>query len=87
MQAKDLLLNEGSERQKVKEVSEELPDIGVAIFPEALVIETINLCDLTAFVISAGRRVSERKKRQGGKWTTKKIIVDKRRVNNKNDKQ
>ncbi len=53
MEAEDLVVDEGGERQVVKEVGEVLPNIGVAIFPKAFVIKAIHLRDLTGFVITA----------------------------------
>lgn len=47
-----LCVYEGCKRKVVKEVCEIFPDICVAIFPQALVIEAINLCDLSALVVS-----------------------------------
>ena len=46
-----LVIYQGSEGQIVKQVCEVLPNIGVSIFPQALVIEAIHLCDLSALVV------------------------------------
>lgn len=37
-----LVLNESSQRQVIKQVCEELPHIGVAIFAQALIIKAIS---------------------------------------------
>ena len=47
MEAENLLLNDRSQGQVVKEISKILPHIGVAVFAEALVIETVNLGNLS----------------------------------------
>ena len=48
-----LVLNQSGQGEVVEEVGEVSPDVRVAIFPQALVIEAVNLCDLSRFVISA----------------------------------
>jgi hypothetical protein len=53
VQAEDLVVNQGGEREVVEEVCEVLPDIGVAVLSEALVVEAVNLCDLAGLVVSA----------------------------------
>lgn len=52
METEDLVVDERGQGEVVEEVCEILPDIRVAIFPEAFVVEAIYLCDLPAFVIS-----------------------------------
>ena len=47
MKTKELVLYNCSEREEVEEVSEALPHVGVAILPGALVVETIDLSDLS----------------------------------------
>ena len=46
VQAEDVALNDGSEREVVEKTCEVLPDIGVSVLTQALVVESINLCDL-----------------------------------------
>lgn len=41
-----LSIDQCSEWQVVKQVCEVLPDIGIAVLPQALVVEAIDLCDL-----------------------------------------
>jgi len=53
MQTKDLVLNNSCQRQKIKQVRKKLPHIGIAVFAHALIIETINLGDLSTFVIAS----------------------------------
>lgn len=47
-----LLLDESSQGKEVEEVGKGLPDVGIAVFSQALVIETVHLSDLTTFVIA-----------------------------------
>lgn len=56
VEAEDLILNQGSKGEVIKEVREILPDISVAIFPQTLVVEAIDLCDLTGLVVSTQDR-------------------------------
>ena len=48
----DLILNQSGERKVVEQVSEVSPDVRVAIFSQALVIEAVHLGDLPRFVVS-----------------------------------
>ena len=48
-----LVFDEGGERKVIKEVGEVSPNVGVAVFSQALVIEAIHLRDLSGFVVSA----------------------------------
>ena len=63
MEAEDLILDEGGQRQKVEEVGEVLPDVRIAIFSKALIVEAVNLSDLTGLVVAAedgdARRVAD----------------------------
>ncbi len=52
MQAENLILNDCSQRQVVKKVSQEFPNIRVSIFPHALVVEAIDLGDLARFMVT-----------------------------------
>jgi hypothetical protein len=53
VEAENLILDEGCEREVIEEVRKILPDVGVAVFPQTLIIEAIDLCNLARFVISA----------------------------------
>lgn len=53
VQAKDLVVNQGGERKIVEKVGKVLPDVGVAILAQALVVEAVYLCDLARFVVAA----------------------------------
>lgn len=53
VEAEDLVVDEGSEGEVVEEVGEVLPDVGVAVFPEALVVEAVDLSDLTRLMVAA----------------------------------
>jgi hypothetical protein len=52
MKAEDLAIDQGCEREVVEEIGEVFPDIGIPIFAEALVIEAIDLSDLTGFMVT-----------------------------------
>lgn len=53
MEAEDLVLNNSGEWQVIKELSEVFPDGWTAIFPEALIVEAINLGNLSGLVVSS----------------------------------
>lgn len=53
VQTEDLAVHQRREGQVVKQVSEVFPHVGVSVFPQALVIETIDLSDLTALMVTA----------------------------------
>ena len=53
MQTEELILNHSSEREVIEELSENLPNIGVSILPATFIIESINLSDLPAFMVSS----------------------------------
>lgn len=46
-----LSVNQCSERQVVKQVCKVLPDVGIAVLPQALVIEAVDLRDLPRLVV------------------------------------
>ena len=52
MQAENFLFNDSSEREVVEEICEVFPDISVSVLPQALIVETVDLGDLTGLVIS-----------------------------------
>ena len=56
METEDLVLNNCSQWKHVEEVGIVLPDVGVAVLAEALVIEAVDLRDLSALVISPNQR-------------------------------
>lgn len=51
MQAEDLVVNKRCEREVVEEVRKIFPDIGIAVFAQAFVVEAVNLGDLSRFVV------------------------------------
>jgi len=53
VQAEYLVIDEGSEREVVEEVGKVLPDVGIAVLAEALVVEAVDLRDLTRLVVAA----------------------------------
>ncbi len=52
MDAEDLFLNDGAERQVVEDVSAVTPDVDGTVLAEALVVETVDLSDLARFVVA-----------------------------------
>ena len=60
VQTEDLVFNESSEGEVVEKVGEIFPDVGVSIFAEALVVEAVDLRDLTGFVVTSDQRYSVR---------------------------
>jgi hypothetical protein len=53
MQTEDLSVDQCRKWKVVKEISKEIPHLRVSILPQALVIESVNLSDLSGFVIAA----------------------------------
>lgn len=53
MKRKYLIFDAGRQRQKIEEICEIFPDIGVAILSQALIIESVNLGNLPRFVIAS----------------------------------
>jgi hypothetical protein len=53
VQAEDLVLDESGERKVVEKIGEVFPDIGIAVFAQALVIKPIHLCNLAGLVVSS----------------------------------
>lgn len=58
VETEDLVIDEGSEREVVEQICEILPNVGIAIFSEAFVVEAIDLSDLAGFVITTENRNS-----------------------------
>ena len=54
--AKDLAVDDGGEIQTVKHLRAVLPWVRVAVLPDALVVETVHLCDLPRLVVAAEER-------------------------------
>jgi hypothetical protein len=52
VQTEDLVFYQSSEGEIVEEVGEVFPHVGVAVFAEALVIEAVDLRDLSGLVVS-----------------------------------
>lgn len=48
-----LSVDQRGERQVVEQVCEVLPDVGVAVLPQALVVEAVDLRDLPRLVVSS----------------------------------
>ena len=51
-----LVVDEGREGQEVEQVGEVLPDVGVAVLAQALVVEAVHLGDLARLVVAAQDR-------------------------------
>ena len=56
MKAENLIFDDSCQRQVVKEVRQVLPDISIAVLSETLIVEAIDLCDLTTFMVTAENR-------------------------------
>ena len=52
VEAEDLVVDKGSEGKVVEKVGEVFPYVGVAILSETLIVEAIDLGDLTGFVVA-----------------------------------
>ena len=55
MNAKDLVINDSSERQEVKDFCAVSPYVDRAILAQALVIKSVNLSNLSALVIASNK--------------------------------
>ena len=53
VEAENLVIDQCREGQVVKKVGEVFPDISIAIFAQALIVEAVNLGNLAGFVIAA----------------------------------
>lgn len=53
VEAEDVSFNNCGQRQVIKQACEVLPNIGISVFSKALIIESIDLSDLLAFVITS----------------------------------
>lgn len=53
VQTEDLIVNQRSEREIIKQIRKVFPDVGIAVLSQALVVEAIYLSDLAGLVISA----------------------------------
>lgn len=53
METEDLIVDQSSKREVVEQVREVFPDVGVAVFAEAFIVEAVHLCNLTRLVISS----------------------------------
>ena len=56
MQTENLLFDDCCKRQVVKELSELLPDLSIAVLSKTLIVEAIDLCNLATFVIASEDR-------------------------------
>lgn len=58
MQCEYLIFDDSCEGQVIEQISKELPDISVAIFAHAFIVEAIHLGDLPALVVASQNRKS-----------------------------
>lgn len=52
MKAEDLVVDEGGKGEVIEEIGEDFPDVGIAVFTETFIVETVDLRDLTGLVVS-----------------------------------
>lgn len=52
MQTEDLVVDESSKGKVVEEIGKVFPDVRITVFSEAFVVETVDLSDLTGFVVT-----------------------------------
>lgn len=53
MHAKDLLVNDGAQREVVEDLGAVPPDVDAAILAKALIVEAVHLSDLPGLMVSA----------------------------------
>jgi len=49
----DLVLDESSEGEIVEQIGEVSPYVGVSVLPQAFIVETVDLSDLSRFVVAS----------------------------------
>jgi hypothetical protein len=52
VEAEDLIIDQGCEREIIEKVGEVFPDVRVTVFSKTLVVEAVDLCDLAGFVVT-----------------------------------
>ena len=55
MHAEDLIVDDHAQGEEVEHISEVMPDVGVAVFPHALSIESVGLRDTARLVVSSNK--------------------------------
>lgn len=55
MYAENLVINDGSQWQEIKDLSAVPPHVNRAVLPQALIVETVDLGDLSALMISSNQ--------------------------------
>lgn len=53
MKTEYLILNNRSERKQIEQICVIFPDICISVFPQTLIIKTVDLCDLSWLMISS----------------------------------
>lgn len=81
MHTEDLIIDHNAQREEVEHVREIVPDIGVAVLPHALGIETVRLRDPPGFMVPSDqmhpRGVSQfQTNKQRDRLDTKQASVD-----------
>jgi len=56
VQAEDLIVDKGGEREVVEKIREGFPHVGISILSEAFIVESVHLSDLAGFVIATENR-------------------------------
>lgn len=52
VKAENLVLNQSGKRKIIEEVGEVLPHVRISVFAKAFVVKSVDLCDLSRFVVS-----------------------------------
>lgn len=60
VKAEDLVIDQSGQGEVIEEIGEIFPNVGIAVFSETLIVETIDLGDLTGFMISSKNSDSAR---------------------------
>lgn len=53
MQTENLSFNDGGEREVIEDFSEVLPDVGVTVLADGLIVETVDLGSSSTFVVTS----------------------------------
>jgi len=56
VEAEDLVVNQRRQREVIEQIGKILPNVGVAILAQALVIKAVYLCDLARLMVAAQNR-------------------------------
>lgn len=53
VETEDLVIDQGSQGEVIEEIGKVLPDVGVAVLAETLIVEAVDLCDLPGLVVAS----------------------------------